>query len=111
MALMLRAYGVAFEREYRFAPPRRWRADFAVPDRRLLIEVQGGHWVSGRHNRGSGYAADLERQNAAQLAGWIVLQYTTDMVKSGEAIAQVMEYIQRKQGGFDRRTLGNRDAV
>ena len=96
LAMMLRAYGVQFEREYRFAPPRRWRADFAVPARRLLIEVQGGHWVDGRHNRGSGYAADLERQNAAQLAGWTILQYTTDMVTSGEAIAEVMEFIQRE---------------
>ena len=96
LAMMLRAYGVEFEREYRFAPPRRWRADFAVPDRRLLIEVQGGHWVDGRHNRGDGYAKDLERQNAAQLAGWMVLQYTTDQVVSGEAIAQVMDFLQRE---------------
>lgn len=95
LAMMLRAYGIEHEREYVFAPPRKWRADFCVPSRRLLVEVQGGHWISGRHNRGAGYAADLERQNAAQLAGWVILQYTTEMVTSGEAIAQIMEYVQR----------------
>lgn len=98
LAMMLRAYGVEHEREYRFAPPRRWRADFAVPARRLLLEVEGAIHTNGRHTRGSGYEADLEKYNAAALAGWTVLRYSTAMVQSGEAIAQVMEYIQREPG-------------
>jgi len=92
-AMMLRAYGVEHEREYRWLPGRRFRADFAIPAARLLIEVQGGHWVNGRHNRGSGYEQDLVRQNLAQVHGWRMLQYTTGMVTSGEAIAQVMEML------------------
>ncbi len=95
LAMMLRAYGVEHEREYRWLEGRRYRSDFAIPAKRLLVEVQGGHWISGRHNRGSGYAQDLVRMNLAQLAGWTVLQYTTDMVVSGEAIAQIMEFLQR----------------
>lgn len=94
LALMLRAYGVTFEREYRWLEGRRFRSDFAVPEKRLLIEVQGGHWVNGRHNRGAGYEQDLVRQNLAQVNGWRMLQYTTGMVTSGEAIAQIMEYLQ-----------------
>lgn len=96
LAMMLRAYGVPAEREYRFLPTRKYRADFAIPARRLLVEVQGGNWTAGRHTRGAGYAADLERQNAAQLAGWVILQYTTDQVVSGEAISQIMEFVQRE---------------
>jgi very-short-patch-repair endonuclease len=98
LALMLRAYEVEHEREFRFAPPRRWRADFAVPVRRLLIEVEGGTWTGGRHTRGAGYEADLVKYNAAATAGWTVLRYSTAMVKSGEAIAQIMEYMQREPG-------------
>jgi very-short-patch-repair endonuclease len=95
LAMMLRAYGVDHEREYRFAPPRRWRADFAVPDRMLLVEVEGGVYANGRHTRGAGYEADLVKYNAAALSGWTVLRYSTAMVKSGEAIVQIIEYIQR----------------
>ena len=93
LAMMLRAYGVEHEREYRFAPPRRWRADFAIPARRLLIEVEGGVHSGGRHVRGAGYEADLCKYNAAALAGWTVLRYSTGMVTSGEAIAEIMEHL------------------
>jgi very-short-patch-repair endonuclease len=95
LAMMLRAYGVEFEREYRFAPPRRWRADFCVPSHRLLIEVEGGVYSNGRHSRGSGFEADCEKYNAAAMDGWTVLRYSTRMVKSGEAVAGIMEYLQR----------------
>jgi very-short-patch-repair endonuclease len=96
LALMLTAYGVEFEREYRFAPPRRWRADFYLPGPRILVEVQGGIWINGRHNRAGGYEADLERFNAAQLHPnrYRVLQFTTAQCISGEAITTIMEALE-----------------
>jgi len=90
----LRAHKIAgWEREYRFAPPRRWRADFAFPDARLLVEVEGGLWIKGRHQTWSGYAADLEKYNAATLANWSVLRFSTEMVRAGTAIAAIKEYL------------------
>ena len=53
------------EREYRFDPGRRWRADFAHLPTRCLIEVEGGIWVNGRHNRAAGFNADLEPSRLA----------------------------------------------
>ena len=91
---MLRAYGVEFEREMRFSPPRRWRADFAIPAHRILIEVEGGTWTAGRHSRGKGFDLDCEKYNTATLMGWRVLRYSTGMVISGEAIAQIMQALQ-----------------
>ncbi len=40
----------------------KWRADFAHLPSRTLIEIVGGIYVHGRHNRGAGFAADLENR-------------------------------------------------
>lgn len=74
------------EREYLFAPPRRWKADFAWPDARLLVEVEGGQWSGGRHLHPTGWAKDVEKYNAAALDGWTVLRVTASMIDDGTAI-------------------------
>ena len=43
--------GPELEREYRFEPMRRWRADFAHLASRTLLEVEGGLYQQGRHQR------------------------------------------------------------
>lgn len=73
-------------REYRFAPPRRWRFDYAWPALRFALEVEGGTWSGGRHVRGKGYENDCVKYNAAALAGWIVLRVTTAMLRDGRAL-------------------------
>lgn len=72
--------GPDLEKEFRFHPTRRWRADYAHPESRLLIEIEGGTWTRGRHVRPAGYAKDAEKYNAAALDGWCVVRLTTDMV-------------------------------
>ena len=54
------AGGPPLEAEFRFHPQRRWRADFAHVPSRTLIEIEGGIYVQGRHNRAAGFAADIE---------------------------------------------------
>jgi very-short-patch-repair endonuclease len=73
-------------REFKFHPSRRWRSDFAWPDCKLLVEVEGGHWSGGRHTRGSGFDGDCEKYNEAALLGWRVLRVTSTHIKSGEAL-------------------------
>lgn len=62
--------------EHRFHATRRWRFDYAWPDHKLALEVEGGAWTGGRHTRGAGFVKDIEKYNAATLAGWRVLRTT-----------------------------------
>ncbi len=58
----------------RHHPSRSWRAEFPHQPSRTLIEIEGGIYVNGRHNRGAGFAADLEKYLEAALAGWRVVR-------------------------------------
>ena len=66
--------GPPLGREFRFHPVRRWRADFAHLPSCTLIEIEGGIYVNGRHNRPAGFAADLEKYLEAALGGWRVVR-------------------------------------
>lgn len=79
----------AAEREHRFAPPRRWRFDFAWPAAKVAVEVEGGLYTLGRHVRPAGYAADCEKYNEAQLRGWRVLRVTEQHIRGGDAVSWV----------------------
>ena len=68
--------GKEFQREYKFHPERKWRFDFANIETKTAIEINGGVFSQGRHTRGAGYIADMEKINAAIEQGWVVLQYT-----------------------------------
>lgn len=81
-------------REHRFHLTRRWRFDFAWPDIKVAVEVEGGTWGgAGRHTRGSGFMADCQKYNAATLAGWRVLRGDRKMVETGELLTDVMSLI------------------
>jgi hypothetical protein len=83
---------IPYEREARLIPDRKWRFDFAIRYGAvdLAIEVQGGTWMRGRHSRGSGQDNDMRKANAATMAGYKVLSYSTQMVASGECIRDIL---------------------
>jgi hypothetical protein len=76
------------EHEFRFHPTRRWRFDmaWAMGFFAIAVEIDGGSFVNGRHNRPVGFAKDLEKLNAATEMGWRVFRFTPAMVKSGYAV-------------------------
>jgi very-short-patch-repair endonuclease len=81
------------KRQYHFAaewePPRKWAADFAWPDHKLILEVDGGMFIEGRHNRGTGYTNDRERDNETVCHGWRILRCTSEQVESLAALGWV----------------------
>lgn len=92
LVFQIRAYGLPQpEREHRFHKTRRWRFDFAYPDRLLAIEVHGGVWTQGRHSRGAGFTKDCEKYTAAAILGWRILHFTGAHVSTGFAVAMLEE--------------------
>ena len=81
--------------EYRFAPPRRFRLDFAWVPQRVGVELQGGTFTQGRHTRGTGYERDCEKHNLLQSAGWRCYYVTAGMLDRDPAgvVAMVREAI------------------
>lgn len=95
-AWQLTAEQIPFVRELCFAPPRKWRFDFAFPAYRIAVEIEGGtdgfrnpqtgEWVShGRHQSKDGIARDIEKYNAAARLGWVVFRYTRRRIIDGTA--------------------------
>ena len=89
--------GPELEREYRFEPMRRWRADFASPAHRLLVEIEGGLYNGGRHVRSGGYTSDAIKYNWATMMepGWRVIRLTSAML-TPDYIESVIRWIQQE---------------
>ena len=65
---------------------RAYRCDFAWPEQRVILEVEGAVWTQGRHTRGSGFLKDMVKYNALTEAGWAVYRVSQREITSGEAL-------------------------
>lgn len=81
-ALMSNTFGLSrFERQYLFAPGRKYRADFFFPDHNLIVEIDGAvHRIKAR------FKADIERDQVIFFLGYRKLRISTAQVRSGEAV-------------------------
>ena len=77
--------------EFKFHDVRRWRADFAIPSAKILIEIDGGVFSGGRHTRGAGFIGDQTKHNAAAILGYFVLRFVPADIRSGELFKIVRE--------------------
>lgn len=96
LAWQMDAADLVYESELRFHPERKWRVDFAFTKERIAVEVEGGGWINGRHNRGAGMEKDIEKYNALTLAGWRLLRFTGSTIKSGEALRTIERALKGK---------------
>lgn len=86
-----KAVGLECVAELQFHPVRRWRFDYAIPAAKVAIEIDGGVWAYGRHNRAAGYIGDMEKLNEAARLGWRVLRYTTEDKWKTATLVQIRE--------------------
>ena len=87
------------ETEHRFHPPRRWRADYAWPDKKLLVELEGGVFIKSRHTSPIGFINDCDKYNQAELDGWTLLRYTVEHLdkRPKEVANQILEALNGKE--------------
>ena len=83
-------------REFRFFSPRRWRFDFAWPDDRVAVEVEGIHYSAqkaGRHQRGDGFVKDCEKYLFAQHVGWTVVRVPSTWLSKQDMYAEHLQMV------------------
>lgn len=88
--------GLKVEKEYQFHSQRKWRFDYCIPELKIAIEVEGGAWTQGRHTRGAGFIADMEKYNTAVVMGWRLLRVTPDQLYTTLTLANIKELSQLK---------------
>ncbi len=81
--------GFDFIKEHKFHDSRKWRFDLANLETKTAVEIEGGIFCNGRHTRGNGYLADMEKYNAAIELGWSVLRYTPDQIWHNKTHEQI----------------------
>lgn len=69
--------------EFRFLATRRLRFDYAFPEYRVAIELDGGQWIKhgqigGRHNSDT----DRAKLNEAAANGWLVFRFSNNQWQS-----------------------------
>lgn len=82
-AVFLRVFAYPpFLTQYKFHLTRQWQTDFAWPERKLLVEIEGGIWRpgGGAHSHPSNIERDIEKSNAATLMGFRTIRVTPKML-------------------------------
>lgn len=90
------------ETEHRFHGTRRWRFDYAWPEFLVALEVEGGAWTGGRHNRAAGFIKDIEKYNAAAQLGWLVLRCVPKNLATQATVLLVESVLKRQQAATAR---------
>ncbi len=84
--------GKEYFREYPFVKGRRFRLDYYLPDYDLGVEFEGGVWIQGRHNRGSGFIKDMEKYNLLTNEGIWLLRATTTTIEDGSFLKSLKRH-------------------
>jgi hypothetical protein len=87
--------------EHLFCLTRQWRFDFAWPEEKIALEIEGSILCGGRHQSTAGFLNDIEKYNTAASMGWLVLRATT----LPKPVYPKLKYSKRTGAPFPRRAL------
>ncbi|MBL8474408.1 MAG: DUF559 domain-containing protein [Rhodocyclaceae bacterium] len=77
-----------WERNHRIDRSRRYEADFAWPDRKIAVEIDGqAHCIR------TNMARDRRKDQWVRSIGWVLLRYCPEQVADGTAAAEVAELL------------------
>ena len=93
-------WGPNLKHQHKFHATRKWAFDFAHLDTKTAIEIDGGTWIQGRHNRGQGFEDDCHKNNAAMELGWKVFHLTSGMINT-KNITAIIETINNEFGRLE----------
>lgn len=82
-------------REYKALKDRKFPWDFAWPEHRILVEIQGAIYQRGAHSRGAGIERDMEKLNLATLAGYRCMQFSRRMIEDGTAVGFIRQALEQ----------------
>ena len=85
--------GPALVPEYRFHPTRKWRLDW-FHESGVAIEIEGSIWTKGRHTRGGGFLADMQKYNALAERGILLFRVPAHQINL-QWLAPIYDTIQR----------------
>lgn len=71
-----------------------WRFDFAWPEHKFAVEVEGGAWVNGRHTRGKGFVQDCHKYHHAMRLGWTVYRCDGSLIESGDSASLIADILE-----------------
>ena len=75
------AYPGEWKQDTTFLEGRKYRGDAVNEKRKIVIEIEGGVWITGRHNQPIGMIQDMDKYNLAVVNGWKLLRYTPDTLR------------------------------
>lgn len=81
------------EREYQLG---RWRFDFAWPEQKVAVEIDGGTFSGGSHVSGEGHERDCLKQNYAVSQGWVVFRLNGRMMDTQEGRDTVLDSLRER---------------
>jgi hypothetical protein len=65
---------------------RDWRTDYLFENPslgvKLAVEIEGGTWTNGAHNRGSGFVKNIQKYNAYAMLNYKLLRFTAQQAKN-----------------------------
>lgn len=109
LTIVKQQLNIEMKQELVFAPPRKWKFDFYIPEYKIAIEVEGGAFqetwykdkktgetkkhTGGRHNTPEGFIEDMEKYNTAVTLGWRLLRFTPEQLYNIKTLETIKKLI------------------